>query len=61
MNVRNSQNQHFKLKLPHSRAYLNNLEVARYSEVTRPETFARHNINEYMPPAANDIMKQETK
>ena len=41
INLRNSQNQFFRLNLPHSRAYLDNLDVAKFSEVTRPETFTR--------------------
>lgn len=44
--MQNSQNKHFKLKLPHSRAYVSNLEVARFNDVVRPEMYHRRYLSE---------------
>lgn len=59
--VLNNQNHFFKINLPHSRAYLKNVELAKYSEVHRPEWSYRDFVKDQVEKAKPDMFKKEIK
>ena len=61
INMLNCQNQHFKINLPHSRAYLQNPDLAKYAEVHRPEWSYREYVKDQVDRAKTDLVKEDLR